>query len=174
MLLWPLVQRRLSPVKEIGTLNVTQLINRQNAVLLDVRETKEFEGGKLPNAIHIPLSQLKGRIGELAKMTSRPVVVYCERGREPGGGRDTRETGVRQRLSAARRPQVVEGRRASRRFHVDMTATDTGAKTVDAAVMMYTTACLPLLRTGGAAPARQRRAGHRQGARRPGARAASR
>jgi rhodanese-related sulfurtransferase len=80
MLLWPLVQRRLSPVKEIGTLNVTQLINRENAVLLDVREPKEFEGGKLPNAIHIPLSQLPGRMGELAKMTNRPIVVYCERG----------------------------------------------------------------------------------------------
>ena len=80
MLLWPLIQRRLSPVKEIGTLNVTQLINRENAVLLDVREPKEFEGGKLPNAIHIPLSQLAGRMGELAKMTSRPIVVYCERG----------------------------------------------------------------------------------------------
>jgi len=80
MLLWPLVQRRMSPVKEIGTLNVTQLINRENAVLLDVREPKEFEGGKLPNAIHIPLSQLPGRMGELAKMTNRPIVVYCERG----------------------------------------------------------------------------------------------
>ena len=63
MLLWPLVQRRLSPVKEIGTVNVTQLINRQNAVLLDVREPSEFTGGKLPNAVHIPLSQLKGRVG---------------------------------------------------------------------------------------------------------------
>jgi rhodanese-related sulfurtransferase len=81
MLVWPLVQRRLSPMKEIGTVNVTQLINRQNAVLLDVREAGEFTGGKLPNAIHIPLSQLKDRVGELAKMTSRPVVVYCGLGR---------------------------------------------------------------------------------------------
>ena len=44
MLLWPLVQRRLSPVKEIGTLNVTQLINHQNAVLLDVREAERIQG----------------------------------------------------------------------------------------------------------------------------------
>lgn len=80
MLLWPLLQRRLSPAKEIGTLNVTQLINRENAVLLDVREVNEFEGGKLPNAIHIPLSQLGSRMGELAKMTGRPIVVYCMRG----------------------------------------------------------------------------------------------
>jgi rhodanese-related sulfurtransferase len=84
MLLWPLVQRRLSPAKEIGTLNVTQLINRENAVLLDVREVNEFEGGKLPNAVHIPLSQLGSRMGELAKMTSRPIVVYCSRGQRSG------------------------------------------------------------------------------------------
>ena len=81
MILWPLVQRRLSPIKEIGTLNVTHLINHQNAVLLDVREPNEFKGGKLPDAVHIPLSQLKERAGELAKMTSRPVVVYCGLGR---------------------------------------------------------------------------------------------
>ncbi len=80
LLLWPLVQRRLSPVKDIGTLNVTHLINHQNAVLLDLRETAELTGGKLPNALHIPLSQLKERSGELAKLTGRPIVVYCARG----------------------------------------------------------------------------------------------
>ncbi|HTQ01395.1 MAG TPA: rhodanese-like domain-containing protein [Casimicrobiaceae bacterium] len=81
MLLWPLVQRRLSSVKEIGTLNATHLINRENALLLDVRETTEFVGGKLPNAVHIPLSQLESRGAELAKLTARPVVVYCALGR---------------------------------------------------------------------------------------------
>jgi rhodanese-related sulfurtransferase len=80
MLLWPLVQRRLSPIKEIGNLNATHLINQQNAVLLDVRETKEFEGGKLPNALHIPLSQLQSRSAELAKLNTRPIIVYCARG----------------------------------------------------------------------------------------------
>lgn len=80
MLLWPLLQRRFSPIKEIGNLNATHLINHQDAVLLDVREAKEFEGGKLPNALHIPLSQLDSRGAELAKLTARPVIVYCARG----------------------------------------------------------------------------------------------
>ena len=116
MLLWPLIQRRLSPVKEIGTLHVTQLINRENAVLLDVREPKEFEGGKLPNAIHIPLSQLPGRMRRTRENDqSADRRVLRARPAKPGGGRDARETGVRQRLSAARWPQVVEGRRATRR-----------------------------------------------------------
>jgi rhodanese-related sulfurtransferase len=80
MLLWPMIQRRLSPMKDVGNLEATQLINGGKAVLLDLRETKEYEGGRLPNAIHIPLSQLAGRGQELAKLTGRPVVVYCDRG----------------------------------------------------------------------------------------------
>jgi rhodanese-related sulfurtransferase len=81
MLVWPLVQRRFGAMKDIGTSEVTRLINRQNAVLLDVREAKEYEGGRLPNAVHIPLSQLGSRAQELAKMASRPVVAYCATGR---------------------------------------------------------------------------------------------
>ena len=46
MLAWPLVQRRFSAVKDVNTIEATQLINRQNAVLLDVREPKAFEGGR--------------------------------------------------------------------------------------------------------------------------------
>lgn len=80
MLVWPLVQRRFSSAKDIGTLNATHLINTKNALLLDVREPKEYEGGRLPNAVHIPLSQLDSRASELAKMTSRPVVAYCASG----------------------------------------------------------------------------------------------
>ena len=80
MLLWPLVQGRFSKLKQVGTLGATQLINRQNAVLLDVREAKEFEGGHLPNAVHIPLSELGARGSELTKLTKRPVIAYCDRG----------------------------------------------------------------------------------------------
>jgi len=80
MLVWPIVQRRLSPMKEVGNLNVTHLINHRDALLLDVRETREYEDGRLPNAVHIPLSQLESRASELAKHKARPVVVYCASG----------------------------------------------------------------------------------------------
>jgi rhodanese-related sulfurtransferase len=77
MLVWPLVQRRMSPAKDVGNLEATRLINSANAVLIDVRETKEFEGGRLPKAVHIPLSQLDSRGSELARYAGRPVVAYC-------------------------------------------------------------------------------------------------
>ena len=80
MLLWPMLQRRFSTMKDVGNLQVTQLINSANAALLDVRETKEYEGGRLPNAIHIPLSQLDGRAAELDRFKGRPVIAYCASG----------------------------------------------------------------------------------------------
>ena len=80
MLLWPLVAKRLSPMKDIGNLGATQLVNTRNAVLLDVREPAEYGSGRLPHAINVPLSQLASRGPELGKLTGRPVIVYCERG----------------------------------------------------------------------------------------------
>ena len=84
MLLWPLVQRHLSPMKNVGNLEATRLINSANALLVDVRETKEFEGGRLPKAVHIPLSQLASRADELARHAGRPVVAYCMTGNRSG------------------------------------------------------------------------------------------
>ena len=84
MLVWPYIQRRTGPAREIGTLELTRLMNDKNTVVLDVRETKEFEGGRLPNAMHVPLSQIGSRSGELEPMKSRPVVAYCARGNRSG------------------------------------------------------------------------------------------
>ena len=82
MLLWPLLQRRLTGVTPLGTLQLTRLINDEKAVVVDVRETKEFVDGKVPGAIHIPLSQLKDRVSELEKYKERPVIAYCARGQK--------------------------------------------------------------------------------------------
>ena len=80
MLVWPLIQNRFSPARVVGNLEVTRLINSANALLVDLRETREFEGGRLPKAVHIPLSQLESRGSELARHVGRPIVTYAMRG----------------------------------------------------------------------------------------------
>jgi rhodanese-related sulfurtransferase len=80
MLVWPFIQGRVSAVREVGAMEATALINRRNAVMLDVREAKEYEGGRIANAVHLPQSQLASRGHELKKLTARPVIAYCERG----------------------------------------------------------------------------------------------
>lgn len=80
MLIWPLVQRRFSPMKGIGTLDVTRLINTRDAMPLDVRESLAYDAGRLPNALHVPLSQLESRSAELARHAGKPVIAYCDSG----------------------------------------------------------------------------------------------
>ena len=47
--------------------------------LLDVRDADEVEEfGKLPDAVNIPLAQLRDRLGELPR--DRRIVTYCQKG----------------------------------------------------------------------------------------------
>lgn len=80
MLMWPLIQRKMSGASDVSVNQLTRLINDEKAVTVDVREPKEFVDGKLPGALHIPGSQLKSRIAELDRFKERPVILYCARG----------------------------------------------------------------------------------------------
>lgn len=48
------------------------------AVLLDVRESHEWQAGHAPKARHIPLGQLAQRAGELP--ANKPIVTVCRSG----------------------------------------------------------------------------------------------
>lgn len=80
MLVWNEFARRFRGFKEISPTEVTQLVNHEDAVLLDIRDSGEVRDGRIPNALHIPLGELQDRTKELEKFKSRPVVVYCRSG----------------------------------------------------------------------------------------------
>lgn len=80
MLIVLTLRRLWSPVRDVGAMEATQLINRRDALMLDVREPKDYQGGRIPNAVHMPQSQLASRGDELKKLSGRPVIAYCERG----------------------------------------------------------------------------------------------
>ena len=78
MLLWPLFNRLFSgSVLRVGAIEAVQLINRRNALVLDVRDKTDFDAGHVPNARNIPQAELDGRLREIEKFKSRPVVVNC-------------------------------------------------------------------------------------------------
>lgn len=89
MLVWPVISRRISGVGEVGPAEAVQKINREDALVLDVREDGEFRAGHIPNAKHIPLGFLASRLSELEKYKSRPVVVNCR-----SGARSARACGI--------------------------------------------------------------------------------
>jgi NADPH-dependent 2,4-dienoyl-CoA reductase/sulfur reductase-like enzyme/rhodanese-related sulfurtransferase len=52
-----------------------QELSRTDALVLDVREPDEFAAGHIPNAINLPLSQLRSRLGELPR--ERELWICC-------------------------------------------------------------------------------------------------
>lgn len=79
MLVWSFIGSKLSGIDEADTLKATRLYN-DDALVLDVREDKEFAAGHIPKAKHIPLGQLKGRLSELDKFKGKPVLITCRSG----------------------------------------------------------------------------------------------
>jgi rhodanese-related sulfurtransferase len=79
MLAWNFIGGSLSGVEQADTLKATRLYN-DDALVLDVREDKEYATGHIPKARHIPLGQLASRLQELDKFKSKPILVTCRSG----------------------------------------------------------------------------------------------
>lgn len=80
VLVWPLISRRISGAAEVGAMEAVQLMNRKDAVMVDLREPAEFGAGHVPNARNIPHAQIEARIGELEKSKGKPIVLVCQTG----------------------------------------------------------------------------------------------
>jgi rhodanese-related sulfurtransferase len=84
MLFWPEIQRLTAGGAQLGTLEVTRLMNQGGTLVLDIREGEDFAAGHLPKARHIPLSQLSSRVDEIGKYKDKTVIVTCRNGTRAG------------------------------------------------------------------------------------------
>lgn len=76
-----LTLQKLSGIVEVSPAEATNLINRQDAVIIDVRSFDEFVKGHLPNAKNFPAEtflQDVDKIRELQK--DKPLLLYCTSG----------------------------------------------------------------------------------------------
>lgn len=73
------VYNRFAPVKGLRNLNAEQFKKESKGQrMIDVREVHEFKQGHIPEAINIPISQLRTRLSEIPK--DSPVFLYCRSG----------------------------------------------------------------------------------------------
>jgi rhodanese-related sulfurtransferase len=66
---------------EVGFINIPEIRKNglpKDAVLLDVRSGKEFSDGHIPGAVHIPIDDLRQKLGSLNK--DKQVIIYCKSG----------------------------------------------------------------------------------------------
>lgn len=80
LLIWSFYGNRMRGIKDVDTVGAINLINHQNALVLDVREDSEFKAGHLLNAKWLPLGQIHTRVNELEKYRDKPIVVVCRSG----------------------------------------------------------------------------------------------
>ncbi len=57
--------------------NAVQRINREKAVVIDVREPAEFAAGHITNAKNVPLAQIEERLPQVVKNKALPVILVC-------------------------------------------------------------------------------------------------
>ncbi|RTR05613.1 rhodanese-like domain-containing protein [Halomonas nitroreducens] len=81
---WILYEVRNSTASGVSASEATQLVNREDAVVLDIRESSDFKAGHIAGARNIPQSRLDERLGELDKFKSKPIIVVCKHGQSSG------------------------------------------------------------------------------------------
>jgi rhodanese-related sulfurtransferase len=77
LLAWPVIMRR---GRGLSTQDATQLINRRNAVVIDIRGADAFVAGHLPQARHVALTDLTAKATQIAKNKATPVIIVCQSG----------------------------------------------------------------------------------------------
>ena len=87
------MRHRSRGASAIGTADAVRLANT-GALVVDVRDSKDYEAGHIIEARHIPAAELGSRAESLKKFKEKPVIVYCDAGfTSAGAARQLRASG---------------------------------------------------------------------------------
>lgn len=73
----------------VGVQELVQLVNNDNALVVDVRDKAEYDQGHIVDAINIPFASIESRADELNKHKDRPIVIACKMGQHSGAAGTT-------------------------------------------------------------------------------------
>lgn len=67
-------------VNKINTQQATDLINHENALVVDVREEIEFKEGHIISSMNIPFNGFENNINKLIKYKNKPIILVDNNG----------------------------------------------------------------------------------------------
>jgi len=79
MLLWPVVANS-AQAGNLSANGAVQLINRERAVVLDVRESDEFATGHIGGAKNLAVGDVEARLADTVKNKGVPLILVCATG----------------------------------------------------------------------------------------------
>ncbi|MCW8879455.1 MAG: rhodanese-like domain-containing protein [Kangiellaceae bacterium] len=59
---------------------LTHSVNRDDAVVIDIRGQADFNKGHIQGAVNVPLSKIKENTKDLEKYKQRPIIMVCANG----------------------------------------------------------------------------------------------
>jgi rhodanese-related sulfurtransferase len=71
-------------IKQVNAESAQKMAVDPQVAILDVRTPEEFREGHIPGAKLMPVSEINGRLPEIASLKERPVLVYCRTGNRSG------------------------------------------------------------------------------------------
>ncbi|MBR9858829.1 MAG: rhodanese-like domain-containing protein [Gammaproteobacteria bacterium] len=81
VIIYMTLMSKLTKVQIVPSQQAVLLINKQNAVVVDVRAAEEFRKGHIAGAINVPAAQLKANnLNLIEKYQDKPVILVCETG----------------------------------------------------------------------------------------------
>ena len=102
MLLWPML--RGAGQGALSAQGAVQMINRERAVVVDVRDPEEFATGHAPGSRNVPLNQLEEKLPGAVKNKSLPVLLMCA-----SGARAQRAVAIAKKLGYEQAQAVAGG-----------------------------------------------------------------
>ena len=78
MLAWPML--RGAGAGALTAQGAVQLINRERAVVIDVRSPEEFAAGHVTGARNVPLDTLEAKLAATVKNKTLPLLLVCATG----------------------------------------------------------------------------------------------
>jgi rhodanese-related sulfurtransferase len=66
--------------KSVTPQQLSDMVNKQDGIVLDIRDNNEFRQGHIVGAVNIPFRDLEKRMQELAEQKNKPVIVVCKIG----------------------------------------------------------------------------------------------
>lgn len=67
---------------QLSPQELVQLINRESAVVVDIRNRDAFQTGHIVGALNFPQAELEKNFDKLGKYKDRPIVIVCAMGQK--------------------------------------------------------------------------------------------
>lgn len=77
------LRNKFTGAPHISPQQTTHLINRENAIVIDLREKNDFDKGHIISSQNIPLADLPNKLSSLEKYKSNPIVLAFSSGQYP-------------------------------------------------------------------------------------------